>query len=151
MKGLPYILIFCASCLCMCSLSKNKNVNRYNANGKPHGQWVYYINDNQPQSYGRYKDGMPVGKWMIFNTDGSKCVKKRYYGNKTKEVWYHPSGRIEAKGWSKLLLDDPKEISYYWDGKWKFYDEKGKLLKISIYVKGEEGKIVKCNGAQTNE
>ncbi len=150
MKFLPFILMCCVSCLCMCSLSKNKNINSYNANGKPHGKWVYYFNE-KPQSYGRYKDGAPVGKWFIFNPDGSKCVKKRYFRNKIREVWYYKSGRIEAKGYSKLILDDPVEINYFWEGKWKFFDEKGKLQKISIYVKGEESKIVKCNGTQTNE
>jgi len=128
----------------------NKNINGYNANGKPHGKWVYLIN-NKPQSYGRYRDGAPVGTWLIFNTDGSKCVKKRYFRYKIREKWYHKNGNIEAKGWSKLVLDDPVEINYFWEGKWKFFDEKGRLEKISMYVKGEESKILKQKKVRANE
>ena len=149
MKYLPLILTVYVGSMLGCSLC-NKNVNRYNANGKPHGKWVYMMND-KPQSYGCYKDGVPVGKWIIFNADGSKCVKKRYFQNKIREVWYYKSGRVEAKGWSKLILDDPVEIIYYWDGKWKFFDEKGKLQKISIYVKGEEKKILMQKSVHVNE
>lgn len=125
-----------------CTMNINKNINGYNANGKPHGKWVYYIN-NKPQSYGRYNDGTPVGTWVIYNTDGSKCVKRKYFRNKTREKWYHKNGKIEAKGWSKLVLDDPVEINYFWEGKWKFFDEKGRLNKVSVYIKGEESKILK--------
>jgi len=131
-------------------MSRDSSVNRYNANGKPNGKWVYLMND-KTQSYGRYKDGVPVGRWIIFNPDGSKCVKKRYFQNKIREVWYHKNGRVEAKGWSKLILDDPLEINYFWDGKWKFFDKKGKLKKISIYVKGEENEIIMLKTTQANE
>lgn len=36
-------------------------------------------------------------------------------------------------------------------GKWKFFDEKGRLEKISMYVKGEESKILKQKKVRANE
>lgn len=118
--------------------NKHKNINSYNSNKKPHGRWIYFYNkeNNKVQSKGRYRNGNPVGQWIMYYEDGSKYIKKRYFRKKTHEVWYFPNGKIESRGWSKLLLDDPVEINYYWDGKWRFYNENGKLTSILVYSKG---------------
>ena len=112
------------------SQNLSDNTNTYNSNQKPHGKWVYLNkNTNSIQAKGTYKNGVPVGRWFIFDENGNKFIIKKYRRRRTREVWFYPNGKVESKGWSKLISDDPKEINYYWEGIWKFYNEKGKLIQ----------------------
>ncbi|MDD3876036.1 MAG: hypothetical protein PHT69_05410 [Bacteroidales bacterium] len=133
----PFIaVLFCTSSL-LFSQNLLRRVNRYNSDNKAVGRWVYYNQENNKiLSKGRFRNGIPVGRWIINNEEGIKFVKKRYFKNRTREVWYYPSGSVECRGWSKLILDDPLMVNYYWDGKWKFYNENGKLDSVKIYRQG---------------
>ncbi len=123
---------------------KNK-LNTFNESMQPHGRWIYYLDEESTiiNSTGRYKNGKPVGKWVLYHPDGSPFVKSRYFKQKAREKRFYPNGKREKKGWSYLILDDPEAIYYYWEGKWKIYNEKGKLSKIVIYQKGDQVRTIR--------
>lgn len=131
-------------------LSQNKKHNRkaingINEYGKPHGQWVYYFDrENQViQSTGRYRNGVPAGRWILYYPDGGKDVVTRYFRNRARERRYYADGTREKRGWSRLVLDDEKEIRYYWDGRWRMYNEEGKLQSVVMYEKGEAVRVIR--------
>lgn len=121
-----------------------KKLNSYNSSLQPHGQWIYYLEQDSTvvHSKGRYKNGIPVGKWMLYHTNGVPHVKTRYIRQKAREKRFYSDGNIEKKGWSYLKLDDPSMLHYYWEGKWRIYNEHGKLQKIVLYHEGESVKII---------
>jgi antitoxin component YwqK of YwqJK toxin-antitoxin module len=133
-------------CICLtfsllsCSFVK-QTPNQYNQNKQAHGRFIYYYDraEGIVHSTGRYKKGKPVGLWMTFHENGGKYIRTRHFKNRAREVRFYPNGKLEKKGWSKLLLDDPAQIRYYWDGKWKLYDEDGKLFRVLLF---SEGKVI---------
>jgi antitoxin component YwqK of YwqJK toxin-antitoxin module len=129
------------------SVRTKKNTNGVNASGKPHGRWVYYFDrENQViQSTGKYRKGVPVGKWVLYYPEGGKDVITRYYGKRAREKRYQPNGTIEKKGWSRLVLDDPEAIRYYWDGRWRLYNEDGNFQGVVLYKNGELVKVIREN------
>ncbi len=71
------------------------------------------------------------------NTENPKYVyikDDHIYINYTDES-YMPV-KLEKKGWA-VMIYDPQEIRYSWNGTWKFYED-GKLVKKSVYKMGEE-------------
>lgn len=126
-------------------VSNRKAINALNLSGQPHGRWIYYFDrdNNVIQSAGRYKKGKPVGKWILYYPDGGKDVVTRYYGKRARERRYHSSGMIEKKGWSRLVLDDPEAIRYYWQGRWRLYNEEGTLQSVVFYEDGELARVIR--------
>lgn len=137
-------------CICFaffffsCSLIE-QSPNRYNKNHQPHGRFIYYYDRTEGivHSAGRYKNGKPVGRWITYHENGGKFIRTRHFKNRVREVRFYPNGKLEKKGWSKLLLDDPAQLRYYWYGKWELYDEKGKLFRVLIFSEGKVIEIVK--------
>jgi len=137
-------------CICVvfstlsCSVVR-RTPNQYNKNNQPHGRFIYYY-DRAEQTVnlrGRYRNGKPVGRWMTYHENGNKYIRTRYFKNRAREVRFYPNGKLEKKGWSKLVLDDTHEIRYYWDGKWKLYDENGKLFRVLLFSEGRVIDVLK--------
>ncbi len=85
----------------------------------------------------RYKDGRERGRCRYFYQDGTKRLQfNARKDGRMKVKYYLESGKLEKKGWA-VMIYDPKEIRYSWNGSWKFYEE-GKLVKKSFYRMGEE-------------
>lgn len=136
-------LLICISImfsLLSCSVIK-RTPNQYNKFNQAHGRFIYYYDRAEEivNSTGRYKNGKPIGRWMTYHENGRKYIRTQHFKNRAREVRYYPNGKLEKKGWSKLLLDDPEQIRYYWDGKWKLYDENGKLFRVLLF---SEGKVI---------
>lgn len=104
---------------------------------KKEGKWVdVYAQDNiQYKSVEYYKNDIPVKKWKtyiggkIYKTEKYKngiCISKTYYEN----------GKLESVGKTKLESDSV-QIHWFYFGDWKFYSDKGKLIFIKRYDKGE--------------
>ncbi len=123
------------------AFAQRKPYNQYNENGQPHGRFIYYYDraEGIVNSSGRYKNGKPVGRWKTYHEDGGLYIRTRHFKNRAREVRFYPNGKLEKKGWSKLILDNPAEIRYYWHGKWKLYDENGKLFRVLIF---HEGRVI---------
>lgn len=99
------------------------------------GKWIE--EDDYPEqkyvSIGIYKRGEKVGKWKIY-LNGKIYQKDRFKDSITHTKFYYPDGKILKKGVSKTIKDH-KSIFWYFHGKWKFYDENGKLEYIKIYYR----------------
>ncbi len=97
------------------------------------GKWIE--EDDYPNqkyvSIGKYKKGEKVGVWKVY-LNGKIYQKDRFKDSLTYTKFYYPNGKILKKGVSKTIKDS-KSIFWYYEGKWKFYDENGKLEYIKIY------------------
>lgn len=116
-----------------------QQTNRYDAQGRRQGKWVSYWDDEKkiPMNIERYKDGRERGRCRYFYQDGTKRLQfNARKDGRMKVKYYFESGKLEKKGWA-VMIYDPKEIRYSWNGSWKFYEE-GKLVKKSFYRMGEE-------------
>lgn len=111
--------------------------NQYNKNGERHGRWVYYWDSTHkiPMNKLRFSNGHEFGLNRYYSEKGKVWLKFRAYKNgRMKVTYYDENGRKERKG-AAIMIIDPIEIRYSWNGKWRFY-ENGKLLKSVIYEMG---------------
>ena len=110
------------------SCKTNRTINR-----KKQGIWIESVNleNITYQSKGRFKNNEETGKWQYFE-NGKKLRKEIYKKNYTIKTLYHPNGKIASKGRTKTNSDS-KMLHWFYDGIWKFYNEKGQLIRIKIY------------------
>lgn len=136
MKGLPLVLLLFFAALT--AMAQKRVPNQYNQNHQAHGRFIYYYDraEGIVNSTGKYKNGRPVGRWITYHENGKKYIRTWHFKNRAREVRFYPNGKLEKKGWSKLILNDPKNLRYYWDGKWKLYDENGKLFRVLLFSEG---------------
>jgi len=105
---------------------------------------VYNTTYGKLTDFGEYKNGKPCGSWYHFNEKGQLLViEKDIQENKKVSVKllngdkiilpfksylvsYYPNGNIEDEGFA---VYEAMEIDIYKIGIWKYYDEKGKLIK----------------------
>jgi len=96
-------------------------------------------------AFGEFKDGIQSGKWYFFNESGhllyteenisenTKYSRKQTDGSlyKPKFISYvkdfYPNGILKGEG--PVVYDESVEIDYYKIGIWKYFDEKGNLVK----------------------
>lgn len=111
-------------------------VNQYNKNGLRHGRWVYYWDGTKvPMNRLRFKNGREFGMNRYYNEKGKKWLQfNAFKDGRMKVTYYDEYGRKEKKG-DAIMIYDPGEIRYSWNGKWKFY-ENGKVIKTVIYEMG---------------
>ena len=113
-----------------CKINRVKNNER-------HGKWIDHnkMDEVNYQSIGRFKDGLEKGTHKQFAN--KKLYRKEKYKNGICETtYYHPNGKISSQGKTQLDLTE-KQIHWYYQGDWKFYNEEGKLIGIKTYEKGE--------------
>ena len=120
-------------------------------NGKRHGVCVAYSRkSNKISSIGEYRNNAMSGTWYMFDDYGILLYKvedivenkdyysfadgTRYYGGKPKHkahcVNYYPNGNVESEG--AILFSDSFESESSQYGMWKYYDEKGNLIKTEV-------------------
>ena len=99
------------------------------------GKWIEQDDypDQKYVSIGKYKKGEKVGVWKVF-LNGKIYQKDRFKDSITHTKFYYTNGKTLKKGISKTIRDH-KSIFWYYDGKWKFYDENGNLEYIKTYYK----------------
>ena len=112
-----------------CKTNKVKNNER-------HGKWIDYnsIEGINYKSIGRYKQGFEKGTHRQFANE-QLHRKEKYRNGICQTTYYHANGKILSEGKTQLDLTE-KEIHWYYQGDWKFYDEQGNLLGINTYEKG---------------
>lgn len=106
-------------------------------NKKREGLWIeqYSLDSARYKSIGRYKNDEPIKKWRYY-LDGKIIKKEKYKARFCKTKLYHQNGQLQSKG--KTVLDtSDKYAHWFYQGEWKFYDNKGKLLSRSTYNEGE--------------
>lgn len=102
-----------------------------------HGKWIDYdtIENVNYKSIGRYKNGIEKGTHRQFSNK-KLHRKEKYKDGICQTTYYYPNGKMMSEGNTELEITE-KEMHWYYQGDWKFYDEKGKLLGINTYEKGE--------------
>ena len=85
-----------------------------------------------------YKNGYESRVSKEYHQNGKMRLKFRYYKNNRLRVKFYNEERVlEAKGWA--VMEYNKEDShFYYQGKWKYFDDKRKLVRTGWYKNGHE-------------
>ena len=108
-------------------------------NKKREGHWIEKYNQDslEYKSIGKYKKGEPVKKWRYLVNNA--IIKKEIYKRDICfTTFYHKNGKIQSKGKTKFV-ENKLEMHWFYLGKWKFFDENGKVILIKKY---DEGKLI---------
>ena len=133
------LLIVLAPCFVMAAWPFKCKTNQYDALGRRQGKWVAWWDEGKkiPMNIEHYKDGREHGRCRHFYMDGTKRLQfNARKDGRMKVKYYSETGKIEKKGWA-LMIYDPAEIRYTWNGRWKFY-ENGKCVRKVEYKMGDE-------------
>lgn len=115
-----------------------RKVNTSDENGKRQGLWLSYWDEEEKTLMTKYhfKNGHETYICKEFHSNGKTRLKFRYYKNRIRVKYFDENKQLTQKGWAKWNLTE-KDLHYYWEGKWKFYDEKKKLIRVEIWELGE--------------
>lgn len=124
-----FLMVFLSSHLVMAQNS----INQVDSEGKRHGIWKKYYNNNRVRYVGRFEHGKEVGIFKFYdasNSDNPVIVKEFNDSNEEALVsFYTPSGALESKG---------KMRGKEREGKWLFYHPDGKsVMSEENYVNGK--------------
>lgn len=123
---------------------------------------VYYDNGNI-KDYGYYKNNARSGEWRFFYSNGN-VESEGSYEDEYSKIIYDPASRnmvtlnryldtVRVELFTQKIYDSLRQaVHEEWDimfplhlhkriGVWKFYDEKGQLLRSEIYDKGKLIKV----------
>lgn len=100
------------------------------------GRWVEFdtIEGKIYKSVGRFKKGIGKGTHRQFS-DKKLVREEKYKDDICHTIYYHENGKIMTEGNTKMVVTE-KEIHWFYNGDWKFYDENGQLLGIRTYENG---------------
>ncbi|MFC2106973.1 hypothetical protein ACFLRY_01430 [Bacteroidota bacterium] len=143
MKRFTIILLLLLSVIIVNAQFFKKKINQFDSEGQRKGEWIeYWDKDEQHISAkGKFENGDPVGKWKYYHYEGKRRLKFKYQKDRIKVKYYHESGRLDHKGWARMEYTE-KEIHYFWEGLWKYYSPKGKLVRTALYENGEEKEVL---------
>ena len=115
---------------------KSKPVNQ-TIDKKKEGIWIdnYEQDSIKYKSVEQYKHDEPVKKWKSY-IDGKIYKTEKYKNGICTVKYYYKNGKLQSKGKTKIETDT-NEMHWFYFGDWKFYSEKGKLIEIKKYNKGE--------------
>ncbi|MFH1121630.1 MAG: hypothetical protein V1775_17555 [Bacteroidota bacterium] len=133
------IFITISPAICNAVWPFKHEVNRYDHLGRRQGKWITWWDEKKkiPMNIGRYKDGRERGRCRYYYMDGTKRLQFNVRKDGRMKVKYFlESGKLEKKGWA-VMIYDPKEIRYSWNGCWKFF-ENGRLIRRAVYNMGQE-------------
>ncbi|CAM1364929.1 Antitoxin component YwqK of the YwqJK toxin-antitoxin module [Tenacibaculum sediminilitoris] len=128
-----------------------QKINQFDANGKRHGVWKKYYNDNKNniRYSGKFKNGKEIGKFKFYesNSYGIPSVIKEFSSKSDSAFvqFFTPKGKVKTKGW----MIGKKRV-----GKWTYYFSDGKLFSEEEYVDGKLEGVLKNyyrNGKLTEE
>jgi len=117
----------------------SRKVNQLDEKGRRQGRWITWQDSARrlPSSKSWFRDGMEYRTTRYYHPNGKTRLKLKYKGDSIIRVSYYDTlGHLTHKG-RALRLYSPTEIRYCWDGEWKYYDGRGKLINAVIYRKGE--------------
>ncbi|HPE55983.1 MAG TPA: hypothetical protein P5514_04325 [Bacteroidales bacterium] len=117
----------------------NKKVNRFGEDGLKTGKWITYWDEEEkvPMSIARFDHGKEIGVSKEFHQNGELRMKFRHQKDRIRVKYYSNERKLEQKGWARMEYSKDN-VRYYWHGKWKFYNDKRKLVRVTMYQNGEE-------------
>lgn len=133
-------LQFCSILLVTAFIScGSSEVNHYIKDGNARKRDGFWLENNSTDrgeiiSKGKYKNGEKVGVWKT-SLNGVRLQREAYRRNLIKTKVFHSNGKIKEKGNSITEITDEFRHWHY-NGKWKYFDENGKLNYIKTYSKG---------------
>ncbi len=116
-----------------------KKINRFGEDGLKTGKWITYWDDDKkiPMSKAKFEHGRETGVSKEYHQNGQIRMKFRHYKNRIRVKYYNKDGQLEQKGWARMDYSE-NDVHFYWHGKWKFFDDNRKMIKVSYYENGEE-------------
>jgi len=114
-----------------------RSLNEHDDSGKRKGLWIEYWDEEEkvPMSKAWFKNDKEY-KSKEYYLNGKIRLKMKWHGERIKIKYYDTNRKIEQKGWA--IFDFNKEdIHFYWHGKWKYYNDRRKLIKVCLYQNGE--------------
>ena len=144
---IPRVSFILVLCLLSASLLSQR-MNRFNKHGQRQGRWIVYTDTSKTLKLveGRYRNGNSVGKFKYYTMQGVLERKEISRFKKLRTTFYYPNGSVRLKGKARIE-NTPEKIHYFFYGKWRYYDEKGKLLKYGYY---ENGKLLRTEYVDKN-
>ncbi len=126
-------ILFLMVCLSSHLALAQNGINQVDSEGKRHGVWKKYYNNDRVRYVGRFEHGKEVGVFKFYsasNSDNPVIVKEFNDSNDVALVsFYTPSGALESKG---------KMRGKEREGKWLFYHPDGKsVMSEENYVNGK--------------
>ena len=115
-----------------------RKINQYDEDGNRNGKWVEYWDGTHTaiSGKGKYKNGKLVGKWKYYHINGKRRLRFKYKDERIKVAYFDQFGQIERKGWARMVNDE-QGIRYFWEGWWKEYDKRRRVIKKIRYENGE--------------
>lgn len=110
----------------------NKTINHHRE-----GKWAYKdtVNGVLYKSKGRYKKSREIKTWKYF--ENRKLVKTEKYQDSICNIkTFDSKGRVTSIGKS-MIVEEKEGTRWYLTGDWIFFDDKGKIIGIKKYEKGE--------------
>ena len=117
------------------SVGAQNGVNEFDDNGKRHGVWRKFYNNDRVRYVGKFDHGKEIGVFKYFSASNSDnpVIVKEYTGsdNLAHVSFYTPGGALESKG----KMQGKERV-----GKWLFYHPDGKsVMSEENYVNGKLG------------
>lgn len=111
--------------------------NRYNRHKERTGKWIVYADSAKKikSTVVRYRNGNAVGRGYYYTSEGYLGRKEIVRFNRIRTSFYYPNGIKRLKGKARIESRGDT-LHYFFYGRWKYYDEKGKLVKYNYYKKG---------------
>lgn len=126
----------------------------YWEDGLKSGMWTDYYPNGKIRATGSYVHNREQGEWRYFHSNGALRQTEQWEAGKLLEIsdFMGVNGRLLPKGTfkrgngSRLIYHEKRRgtvsISGYYkdglpDGRWRYYDRKGRLQKERIFVQGK--------------
>lgn len=120
-------------------ISNRERINRYDNEGKKHGNWKYFYDDGVLQLECIYKHGLRNGYYKEYDEEGNLLVAYKYVDGEKQEFVaelakldvkkeYYPDGKVKIK--ATYNKENKPE------GVWREYNEEGEVEKSFIYKNG---------------
>ena len=108
------------------------------------GKWI--VEDNYPnekyKSIGRYKMNEKIGTWKTY-LNGKIYQKDCHRDSIIYTKRFYPNGVLAARGQSKTIVKKGYFLWFY-SGKWRYYNKKGKLDYIKLFYKDKGYDSINC-------
>jgi hypothetical protein len=118
----------------------HRKINQLDEKGRRQGRWITWQDSARrlPSCKSWYKDGIESRTTRYYHSNGNTRLKFCFKGDSLIVVrYFDPQGKLTDKG-SALRLFTDTEIRYCWDGEWKQYDKRHRVVQRMMYRKGEE-------------
>ncbi|WP_426489830.1 toxin-antitoxin system YwqK family antitoxin [Hymenobacter sp. 102] len=115
--------------------------NRFHAaDDKRHGPWREYFDmaEQHPANAGRYRHGLPVGRWRYYHPTGGLERQEQFYRRPPGLLtirYYHSNGQLARQGQARYRITDAN-VRFFWFGEWKCYDTAGQPQPSEFYRNG---------------